>query len=141
MVEEYDLKAVICFTGAVSNVIDYYQQSHIIVMPSYYEGLPLVLLEAMACGVPVVASRVGGIMDVLGMPHTSEPEAGGYWRTECGLLIQPGDAEALAAAILRLVTDNMLRQDLARRGRQKAAAYSLERVVEQYRQLFTASDG
>jgi len=68
MVCEYGLEDKITFTGAIPNVVDYYQRSRIIVMPSYYEGLPLVLLEAMACGVPVVASPVGGILDVLGPP-------------------------------------------------------------------------
>jgi glycosyltransferase involved in cell wall biosynthesis len=141
---EYKLSDQVTFTGELpgaSSVIPYYQQSQAIVMPSYSEGMPLVLLEAMACGVPVIASRVGGIPDVLGMPLTIEPEAGGYWLAESGLLVDPGDAEALSAAVLRLVTDNGLRQALARKGRENAAAYSLERVVEQYQQLFSAADG
>ena len=141
---EYKIGDQITFTGELpgsASVVPYYQKSHVIVMPSYSEGMPLVLLEAMACGVPVIASRVGGIPEVLVMPTTSEPDAGGYWRAESGLLIQPGDAEALSAAILRLVSDSGLRQELAQKARTRAEAYSLERVVEQYRQLFAASVG
>jgi glycosyltransferase involved in cell wall biosynthesis len=141
---EYKIGDQVTFTGELagaSAVVPYYRQSHVLVMPSYSEGMPLVLLEAMACGVPVIASRVGGIPEVLGMPHTGEPEAGGYWHAESGLLVQPGDAEALAAAILRLLNDSGLRQELAQKARARAEAYSLEHVVEQYRKLFTASVG
>jgi glycosyltransferase involved in cell wall biosynthesis len=72
------------------------------------EGLPNVVLEAMAEGVPVVASRHAGI-----------PEAVAH--EETGLLVPPGDAEALAAALRRLIHDPDLRRSLGKRAREVAA--------------------
>lgn len=142
MVCEYGLEDIINFTGAVSNVTDYYQQSSIIVMPSYYEGLPLVLLEAMACGVPVVASRVGGILDVLGPPIQREPEAQGYGITARGILVEPGNEYALAAALYRLSTDQQLRESLSRNALAHIKEfYTLDQVIKKYSHLFTAHPG
>ena len=126
----------ITFIGEIPDahaVVPYYQRSYLIVMPSYSEGMPLVLLEAMACGVPVVASRVGGITDVIGLPEQQRPEPGGYWIGAHGILVPPGDVPAITAAIKRLLADSALHRELARKAREAAVnTYSLETVIQHY---------
>jgi glycosyltransferase involved in cell wall biosynthesis len=83
------------------------------------EAAPLVLPQAMACGRPVVASRTGGITEVIG-------ESGDY-----GVLIPPGDAQALAKEMSRLISDPPLRQRLGEAARNRVLAeYTIERMVE-----------
>jgi len=99
----------------------------LLVMPSLHEGLPYVLLEAMALKVPVVASRVGGIREAM--------EA-----DECGLLVAPGDPAALAEAIERVYHCRELRIALARRGhetlhRRFLASTMVGEYVDLYREL------
>jgi glycosyltransferase involved in cell wall biosynthesis len=142
MVCEYGLEDKTTFTGAIPNVVDYYQRSRIIVMPSYYEGLPLVLLEAMACGVPVVASPVGGILDVLGPPVNPETAATGYAIAERGIFVEPGNVHALAAALYRLSTDKQLRERLSHNALAHIKEfYTLDQVIKKYIELFTAQPG
>jgi glycosyltransferase involved in cell wall biosynthesis len=90
------------------------------VLPSYAEGLPMALLEAMAAGCPVVATRVGGIPDLV----TDGVD---------GLLVPPGDPDALAAALLRVLRDRDFAQRLGNAARETianryAAGRSLERM-------------
>lgn len=80
------------------------QEATLLALPSHAEGLPVALLEAMAAGLPVVTTPVGGIPDLVQEPVN-------------GLLVPPGDAAALAAAILRLLADPDLRQAMGRRNR------------------------
>jgi len=83
------------------------------------EAAPLVLPQAMACARPVVASRIGGITEVIG-------ESG-----ECGILTSPGDAPALAHEMRRLLADSPLRERLGEAGRRRVLAeYTVERMVE-----------
>jgi glycosyltransferase involved in cell wall biosynthesis len=90
------------------------------VLPSRSEGLPLALLEALAAGLPVVATRVGAVAEVL--------EDG-----RCGLLVKPGDPRALTEALQAFVTDPSLRARLAGAGRARiAGAYD---VAQQTRAL------
>jgi glycosyltransferase involved in cell wall biosynthesis len=141
MVSGYGLNDKITFTGAISNVADYYQQSRIIVMPSYYEGLPLVLLEAMACGVPVVASPVGGILDVLG-PPVNPQTAAGYAIAERGIFVEPGNADAVAAALYLLSTDQLLRERISQNAlAQIKQCYTLDQVIKKYFELFISQPG
>jgi glycosyltransferase involved in cell wall biosynthesis len=101
------------------------------VLSSTSEGLGSSILAAMALGVPVVATRVGGIPELLG--------------TGAGLMVSPGDAAGFAAAVKRVLTDPALRENLTRIGRREASRFSVdgmaERVVGVYRSCVHSLDG
>ena len=82
------------------------------------EGVPKVALEAMARGVPVVASDVGGIRALI---HPGEN----------GLLVEAGSEEAIVEAVSRLWTDPDLREDLARAGVRTARGFGLDHLIDQ----------
>ncbi len=92
-----------------------YRLFDVFLMPSHREGLPLVLLEALASGTATVATPVGGIRDVLG--------AGEGEGMPVALTAPPGDAPALAGAVARLLADPELRRRLGRAGRERVAAH------------------
>lgn len=100
-VNESGLKNNFNFVGFVSRekLIQLYQQATIYVLPSHYEGLPTVLLEAMACGCPVVATSVSGNLDVLTQDHD-------------GILVPPKSPDKIAEAVLKLLDDEKMRNTL-----------------------------
>lgn len=93
------------FLGEVGNVPSILAETDIYVQPSFQEGLPNSVLEAMAMGLPIVATRISGNEDVV--VHEKN-----------GLLVPAGDAEALAAALLRLMRDPLLAARMGRRSRE-----------------------
>jgi glycosyltransferase involved in cell wall biosynthesis len=94
------------------------------VLPSYMEGMPMALLEAMSFGLPVIATAVGGVPEII------TPEVD-------GLLVPPGDIAALAAAMARLVGDPQLRRRLGVAARATVAnRFSLEAAVERLLALY-----
>ena len=110
-----------------------YHSADVLVLPSLLEGSPTVVLEAMAAGLPVIASRVGGL-----------PEAVG--EGENGILVAPEDPRALAAAIARLTPDRELRQRLGaagvRRVRERfTMAGMAAKTLDLYRRLAGRDDG
>ena len=93
------------------------RSADLVVCPALYEPFGIVPLEAMACGVPVVATAVGGHLDTVAEGRT-------------GLLVPPGSGAALAAAAARLLGDPRLRQDYGAAGRRRALAfYAWDRIA------------
>ena len=100
------------------------READLFVLPSYCEGLPIALLEAMARGMPVIATRVGGIPDMI--EHGVN-----------GLLVEPGAPEALARSIVALLTDEPLRARLRQAAHRDARnRYSTEAVVDELARLY-----
>jgi glycosyltransferase involved in cell wall biosynthesis len=114
------------FLGGVSE--DQVEQvlcaSDLLVLPSFMEGMPYVILEAMACSLPVVATRIDGIPE-------AAPDG------EAALLVPPGDAQALRSAIGRLVGDGVLRKTLGENGRRRfEQMFTLDRHIEQMESVY-----
>jgi glycosyltransferase involved in cell wall biosynthesis len=93
------------------------------VLTSRAEGLPLGALEALASGTPVVATAVRGVRELLADGETA-------------LLVPPGDVEALAAALERVLTDTQLAERLVKAGREVAARYTTKAMVGRYLELY-----
>ncbi|MGC8788035.1 MAG: glycosyltransferase [Anaerolineae bacterium] len=101
----------------------YYSAADVCVVPSHYESFGLVALEAMACGTPVVASRVGGLQ------HTVEDGVTGF-------LVPAGEPEALAEKLRLILLDHELQAQLAVHAREKAQHYTWQSVADQILSLY-----
>ncbi|MEQ1757833.1 MAG: glycosyltransferase family 4 protein [Vicinamibacterales bacterium] len=114
----------VTFLGARTDIDDLLHASDFFLLPSDTEGVPLSILEAMSHGLPIVASRVGGIPEIV--EHERE-----------GLLVPPGDPQALAAAITRVVSDPDTRASLGTAARLRAATeLSLDQTVRHYEEAY-----
>ncbi|WLE96826.1 MAG: glycosyltransferase family 4 protein [Candidatus Electrothrix communis] len=105
-VTQENIEGFFIFKGAVHNVADYLQQCDIGVLCSDREGLSNAILEYMACGLPVVATAVGGNIELIDATN--------------GICIPPGNPPALADALQQLIVDKEKRQQLGQTSRQKA---------------------
>jgi starch synthase len=103
----------------------YLSAADVYVLPSRNEGYPNAVIEAMACGLPVVATDIAGVPDIVGRGEAA-----------AGILVPSGNSSALAQAIQKLFDDEELRSELGRRARDRAAAHSLPTVGHQMRAFF-----
>lgn len=119
------LKDKIRFMGWQSDIPGLMQQFDVFVLPSISEGISLALLEAMACGCPVVATEVGGNPEVVIDQKT-------------GFLIPPKDPDKMADAIIKLLRDSTLAEKMRDSARKRVEEnFSLERMVNEYEILYT----
>ncbi|MHB8973872.1 MAG: glycosyltransferase family 4 protein [Pirellulaceae bacterium] len=113
-----------CLLGFRSDTIDLYQAMDVFVLTSLREGLPNVLLEAMALKVPVLATRIAGV------PKLVQHE-------QNGLLIEPGDTDQITAGLRRLLSDATLRQQLATAARHTIeTSYSFDVRMAKVRKIY-----
>jgi glycosyltransferase involved in cell wall biosynthesis len=112
-VEALGVSEKVIFTGFVSDpqLLHFYNAATLLVLPSFDEGFGLPVLEAMACGTPVVASRAGALPEVVG---------------EAGLLFDPYAPEELRDRLERMLEDASLRQEMGRKGLARAKEFSWE---------------
>ena len=104
------------FASYVSDqdLVSFYNAADVFAFPSLYEGFGLPVLEAMACGTPVVASNAASLPEVVG---------------DAGLLADPHSSEALAKTIASVLEDSELAAELSRRGLERARQFTWERTA------------
>ncbi len=111
------------FLGFRSDTPALYNGADVFVLSSRSEGLPMVILESMMAGLPVVATRVGGIPQMMG---------------DNGILVEPGDPEVLADAMQLCLQDKEKRDTIAQKGKALVESrYSMDRMVDSYIQLYS----
>ncbi len=127
-VREQSLAGAVIFRGWVNNdaAAGAYREADAFVLPSFAEGLPVALMEAMAAGLPCIATRIAGIPELI--------EDG-----ESGLLVSPADIDGLAEALVRLHDNEELCARLGRAGRQRAGGRSAEDSVSRLAELLRAN--
>jgi sugar transferase (PEP-CTERM/EpsH1 system associated) len=124
---EMNLADRVQFLGEVDDVPSLLIRARMFVLPSRSEGIPLTVLEAMARGLPIVATRVGGLPEVV-------------IEGETGFLVPPSDPAALAAAMVRLFRDEILGYRMGEAGRRRVEqAFDIRRMVHEYETLYLES--
>jgi len=130
LIERLGLSGAVQFVSGVTTerIVELYAETEVACVPSLYEGFSLPAVEAMACGVPLVATTGGAVPEVVGRDN------------ETGLLVPPGDPSALAAGILRALGDADLRARIGAAGRDRALGMftwraTAEGTIEQWRIL------
>ena len=124
LVRERGLDGRVHLLGPRGDVADLQSAAHIFVMPSLWEGLPLAVLEAMFAGNAIIASSASGIPEVI--DHGRE-----------GLLLAPGDADALAAELIALMRDPARREEMGRAARERAHAHhTIGVMADAYERLY-----
>jgi glycosyltransferase involved in cell wall biosynthesis len=118
------IKHRVLFTGAVADTVRYLQASDVYVQPSFTEGLPISVLEAMACGLPVIATGVGGVTDMLSNGAN-------------GIVIPPHDPDSLSDCLIELLSDNDLQARLGNQARQDVTACcAIDKVGQEHLELY-----
>jgi len=124
LTEKLGLDVDVLFLGWRKNPFNIISKCDVFVLSSDWEGLPLVLIEAMSLGVPVISTDCpSGPSEIL--------DGGKY-----GILVQPNNENKLAEAIAKLLSDNQLRSELSRSGKERARNFSLEKMVDSYEKFF-----
>lgn len=109
------------FLGNVENIPELLTGSDIFVLSSLYEGLPMTILEAMGAKLPVIATRVGGVPDIV---------------KENGILIEANNTEAFAEAMILLAKDEQLRGKMGQIGYRMSDRYDIKTITGEYEQLY-----
>jgi len=122
-VKEAGMTERIVFTGFISdNELDaLLMRADFLIYPSLYEGFGIPILEAMQMGTPVITSNITGTREVAG---------------DAAVLIDPYDVDKMAEEMSRLIVDEKLREELSRKGKERARSYSWERTAEEYLELY-----
>jgi len=124
LTQEMGLSDYVIFTGFRSDIPEITSIFDIALLASFFEGLGRVLLEAMVLSKPVIASRAGGIVDVV-------------TDSETGILVPPNDSAALAQAMIKLLLDGDLRKRMGEAGRAKIdAKFSARTMVNQIQAVY-----
>ncbi|MEM3485590.1 MAG: glycosyltransferase [Candidatus Jordarchaeaceae archaeon] len=122
-IQRLELEDTVFLIGNQSNILSFFSQLDLFVLPSLWEGLPTVVLESMAAGVPVIATNVPGTDELI------EDGVDGW-------LVPPRDPQALAEKIIFALRSPHLRRQVSEAGRKKAEQFSIDKIADQYIDLF-----
>jgi len=125
LVKKYEIENIVTFVGRVPNkeVFEYMAASDVLVLPSLSEGFPNVILEAMASGLPIVATKVGGVPKIVN-------------NEENGFLVDPKNPKQIYEALLLLFKDKKLREKISKINKLEAKKYSWKNVIDKLDELY-----
>jgi len=123
IIEKLNIRDRVLFPGLIADkdLASVYKEASLFVFPSLYEGFGLPPLEAMACGVPVIVSNTTSLPEVVG---------------EAGLLVNPYKVDEIKVAIIKVLTDSTLRNDLIRKGLERSRGFTLKKTADQILEIF-----
>ncbi len=124
LARQLGIERQVTFLGFQTNPFKYLARSDIFVLSSLWEGFALVIVEAMACGIPVISTRCPSGPDEIITDGVN------------GLLVPVADETALAEAILRLLKDKKLAVKLAQAGTKRAEDFAITKIIKQYEAIF-----
>ncbi len=131
------LREDVIFVGSRKDPENFYAGLDVVALTSKNEGTPLTLIEAMANGIPVISTAVGGVVDLLGERDSKAGPETHYQICRRGVSVVPNDPDAFAAGLEPLVCDASLRKELGARGREFVGGhYSLERLLDDIRAMY-----
>jgi glycosyltransferase involved in cell wall biosynthesis len=134
--DELGLRDDVQFLGSREDPENFYPALDVVALTSLNEGTPLSLIEGMANARPVIATAVGGVVDLLGQPVSAQPGKG-FTIHERGLAVASGDAEGFAGGLQYLIANEPLRRDLGARGQSFVAQnYAKERLFADISALY-----
>lgn len=122
-IKKLNLEKIVFLVGTFENASQYLPGFDIFCLPSIKEGFPYAPLEAMAAGLPIVATSVGGILEII------EPEAN-------GLVVQPKKPHELATALEKLLNNPKLRNKLSKNNLEKVKQFSLEKMIRETEKVY-----
>lgn len=122
-IEKLGLTEIVSLYGFIDNVYNYMVNFDIVVIPSRWEGFPVVALEAMACGKPVIATKTGDLPEII--------EHG-----VSGLIVEPEKPEELANAILLIASNDTMRKEMGINSLTMVKRFSLEDMVQKYCRIY-----
>ena len=117
-VKNDNLTDCILFKGAVGEVTSHFHEYDVFILPSLFEGMPITIIEAMAAGMPIIASNVGGIPDII-------------TNRKNGILIKP-EAADLVKALNELADDEELRKRLGEAALESSKLYTSDQMAREY---------
>ncbi|HKX32664.1 MAG TPA: N-acetyl-alpha-D-glucosaminyl L-malate synthase BshA [Blastocatellia bacterium] len=124
LARDYGLNGEVLFAGQVPNIADYLSVADLLLVPSETESFGLAALEAMACEVPVIATRAGGLPEVIRDGET-------------GYLVELGDTQTMVDRAIRILSDDRLQRRMGQLGRAWAVEhFNTERVIPMYEKLY-----
>jgi len=123
-IDRLGLRGRVHLVGYQSDMVQFWHEVDVAVVSSDSEGLPMALLEACASGVPCIATRVGGIPEVLEVLGDGS-----------GILVEPGSKEALAEAMEKMM-DERVRNEYRKKAKEVAKRFSIDKTAEQYDKLY-----
>lgn len=114
----------VLFLGSQTNIYPFLQEADLFLLPSKFEGMPMTIIEAMGTGLPIVASQVGGVPDMM-------------TNRESGILV-PCDPESVSNAVCTLLESEDLRQSLGRAAKGRSQQFSAEYMAHAYTEVYKA---
>lgn len=131
LVEDLNLKNSVFFLGFQKNPFKFFKNSQIFILPSLYEGFPNVLVEAMTCGLPVIATDCpGGNKEILD-PNSSEFVRHCHFG-KFGILVPPKNPEEIFKAVSLLLDNEKLRKEYSEKAKERTKDFSVDKIISQW---------